>query len=268
MVDMVLRPVAERRMKQLVYCCQPARKPPTLHVSDAIGFIDDDKNMRFGFITAYPSTADQLKPPVSLHDLVSRKFPSASLPSLEQRFSLSQQLTTALYSFMLIRWFHKSFESRNVILFANKDGTEDFGSPCIGGFDISRPDKLGELSLNKVLEAHRVYQHPELRAPDPSKTTRYHRKYEIYALGILLAEIGFWRDIATIVGRHSISLTAREFTAKLVSKCESELGCWMGSRYRDVTVRCLTLGESSILEESLDVFYLSVVLELMKCGSR
>jgi hypothetical protein len=140
-------------------------------------------------------------------------------------------------------------------------------APYITGFSISRPDGEGEKSLDKEREKFALYLHPDLRVADPQKQPpRFSRKYEIYALGMLLFEIGIWRAIDEVI-KDGSSLPAQKFTQTVVDRCSKDLPFYVGNQYRDVVVRCLTCADENADETaaSLDTIYWSVVLELAKC---
>ena len=138
------------------------------------------------------------------------------------------------------------------------------GTPFITGFSISRPDDNKQKSLNKDVEARSIYLHPDLRTTDPEKRPQYHRKYEIYSLGLLLYEIGIWNTIDRAV---KITLSPAEFKKKAVDRCTKDLAFFVETKYRDVVLRCLNCADtrSEENESSLDTLYWSVVLELAKC---
>lgn len=157
-------------------------------------------------------------------------------------------------------------------------------APYITGFSISRPENEGEKSLDKERERAAVYLHPDLRLIEANSTRpRYSRKYEIYALGVVLFEIGIWQTLEKVVERVSevppgktmektvsnVSvLPPRKFMEKVVERCEKDLPFYMGNRYCDVVMRCLTCADEDADETaaSLDSIYWSIVLELAKCG--
>ncbi|KAL2828089.1 hypothetical protein BJY01DRAFT_133690 [Aspergillus pseudoustus] len=210
-----------------------------------------------------------MKQPVSLHSLLPKE-PNVEVgfrpPSLEKRLLLAQQLASSTYSFGLVRWYHKDFNSRNIIFF--RDNTPSaavmLDSPYVTGFSISRPDSATEKSLNKDLEARAIYLHPSLRVMDPDKRPKYKLEYEIYSLGLLLAEIGTWKTIERIA---KSSLAPTDFKERVIDRCTKDLPFFMGSRYRDIVLRCLMAADedSDETDGSLDTLYWSVVLELAKC---
>jgi hypothetical protein len=197
------------------------------------------------------------------------------LPTLSQRFALASSLATSLYTFMLARWHHKMFNSLNIYFLFPKtdDKLPDLMNPLVGGFNVSRPSAVREISISSAHTAlSETYLHPQLRVP-PNERPKYVGKYEIYAFGLLLAEIGFWQPIAKIAaanpprqGGHS----AEGLKRSAVEKTSSDLACWMGEQYRDVTRRCLEIDDTQDkrIGDGLADFYWNVVLELVRCDER
>ena len=259
--------IATARLAEIVHLCSLDDRPKSLRVLDSICFTEGADSL--GIVSRLPKDAHPLKQPVSLHSLL-KQIPEVvatfQRPSLEQRLLLAQQLASSVYSFGLVRWFHKDFNSRNVVFFQDSSPAASImlDTPFITGFSISRPDDIKQRSLNKDLEARAIYLHPDLRAPDPEKRPQYHRKYEIYSLGLLLYEIGIWNTIDRAV---NITLLPAEFKKKAVDRCTKDLPFFVGTKYRDVVLRCLTCADtgSEDNESSLDTLYWSVVLELAKC---
>ena len=259
--------IATTRLAEIVHLCSIADRPESLRVLDSICFVEGTESL--GIVSRVPKDANPLTQPESLHSLL-KKAPEVIAgfhpPSLEQRLVLAQQLASSVYSFGLVRWFHKDFNSHNAVFFRDTSTAEhvmlDF--PFITGFSISRPDDSKEKSLNKDLGVRAIYLHPDLRAADPEKRPQYNRKYEMYSLGLLLVEIGIWNTIDRAVKN---TLSPEEFKKTAVDRCTKDLPFFVGNKYRDVVLRCLTCADvdPGETDNSLDTLYWSVVLELAKC---
>jgi hypothetical protein len=211
------------------------------------------------------------------------------MPTLSQRLTLASTLSTSIYTFMLTHWHHERFSSLHMSFMLEKPPTRitgtmpavspsttqaysypelDLKSPVIGGMAISRPDSTSERSLFAFPgDEELLYLHPDLRnalaaynaspkaievsqADDTSPLPRYTRKNDIYALGLLLAEIGFWGPICRLtrarrpsgVDATASALTPEQLRDAVFGSCSTDLGCWMGEAYRDVTLSCLRAG--------------------------
>lgn len=253
--------VAFQRLKQLSLLFGQPDKPTTLHVCESLGIIDDEDRLAFGLVMRYPSNARWPGLASSLHTLLVNKD-RAPLPSLEQRRRLAQRIASAFFALMVLRWFHKNFNSHNIFFFADRQRNTDLENPYIFGFDIARPNRPKEVSINTALKKHvAIYHHPEVRGGAAARNG-YHKKYEIFALGLTLAEIGFWKTADNLVP-GAADLLADAFVQRLEEKCQAELGFLMGERYRDITLMCLAVQGDDVLAASLAEFYGSVVRDLI-----
>lgn len=261
--------MASARLAGLVRLTSMKGLPSTLHILNGVCFVESGNSL--GLVYKLPANAHPTKQPVSLFSLISRTDEVASdfrPPPLEARIRLGQQLASSLHSFGLARWFHKDFNCRNVVFFRSKLASANvmLDSPYITGFSISRPDAQDEQSLNKDHEDLSVYLHPDLRTRDPESRPKYERKYDIYSLGLVLLELGFWRTLSSLVKSN---LSPADFKAQVVRRCQKDLAFFTGSAYRDIALRCLICADDGFdgAASSLDSFYFSVVLELVKICS-
>jgi hypothetical protein len=94
---------------------------------------------------------------------------------------------------------------------------------------------------------------------------------DLYAFGLLLLEIGFWNTLSRLSATpkaKGAKLSPSAQSGSLVSKCKTDLACWMGEQYRDITLRCLNAEneDEGGVGGSLNEFYWSVVWGLMSCA--
>jgi hypothetical protein len=215
---------------------------------------------------------------VTLRELLSRRIdplPSKALPSLETKYELAATLASTLYTFMLTRWHHKRFHSNSIYFLRRRHADPgsafpDLARPYIGGFAVSRPDAPAEDTFDGTAASDEteLYLHPSLREKDPKKRpSRFDISFEIYSFGVLLAEIGFWNVLPKIAlsGLKKEEVQPMELRELLTGKCASDLGCWMGDRYRDAVMKCLRADQERGLGRDLNDFYWQIVLELIKC---
>lgn len=140
-----------------------------------------------------------------------------------------------------------------------------------------------------------LYRHPDLRQPISAFETlpAYHRKYDLYSLGLVLFEIGMWQRLD---GFRKPNLTPEAFLARLLTYLDRDMPMLMGERYRQVVAKCIS-GEclsggpprqisfdysveaspgvsdvqtdnhdsSSEVASELNAFYWNVVSELQRC---
>jgi hypothetical protein len=113
----------------------------------------------------------------------------------------------------------------------------DLSEPLIGGYALARPTGETELSITAALtDEAELYLHPRLRvalATHNQPLPKYQRMYDIYAFGLLLAEIGFWGTVPRLaIGAVLNETTMRAVPAKalkdtVMGKCNTDLACWM-----------------------------------------
>lgn len=198
----------------------------------------------------------------------------ALLPSLSERFNLAALLASSLYTFRLTRWFHKRFNSTRVTFMYAGNTNEapklpDLTKPYVGGFVVSRPalqERRMELQVNPTNTELGIYFHPSYLVASPAQVPRFRAAFDIYSFGVMLAEIGFWNTMHRIVPQHRRMLP-EEFRKAVITECANDLACWMGNRYREVTLRYPQAEEIGAggVGEDLNDFYWDVVLELIKC---
>ena len=251
-------------------------KPDSLNALDAKGFVNDDMHGKLGLVFNLPEGYLPTTLPTSLFSLLDRPKdqPRLPFPSFERRYQLATSLSESMYVFMSSRWYHKRFSSRNVFFLSKSAHNQtlpsipDLKHPLVCGFSVSRQDDPKSESLETAISSEdKRYFHPSYKPyyTKNNKEQKYKRAFDIYAFGVLLAEIGFWGVLKRIVS--SKSLEGEDFRKALINKCKDDLSCWTGERYLAVTLRCLTAEsmENGSVGEELSDFYWDVVLELTKC---
>ncbi|RWA03487.1 hypothetical protein EKO27_g11618 [Xylaria grammica] len=146
------------------------------------------------------------------------------------------------------------------------------------GWDLSRPDHPSELSESISIstlgfqtkrEMIRMYTHPDVFPINRQngKRSRYHARWDIYSIGLILLEIGLWRTLESI--RYSCK-SEDEFRLRVRTEYCDRLQAKMGLVYWRAVQRCLNddfdLADSGKEDYSLQVgFEKQVVFELEKC---
>ena len=114
---------------------------------------------------------------------------------LGERFELVKTLVTTVFNIHNIGWVHKNIQSKN-ILFWPKQGRDelDLSRPYLMGFDISRPNQPGEVSEKPMSYFEDdLYRHPQYKG---MFARSFQPSFDLYSLGIILYEVGMWRNIA------------------------------------------------------------------------
>lgn len=102
-----------------------------------------------------------------------------------------------------VNWLHKGLRSRNVIFFPPYSGDYDLSQPYLSGFDYSRPENADYWSESPPsMVAEDLYRHPAVQGGprEDSRGFGYQKQHDIYALGIILLEISYWKPIYSILG--------------------------------------------------------------------
>ncbi|KAF3799068.1 hypothetical protein GCG54_00001172 [Colletotrichum gloeosporioides] len=225
-------------------------KDPSFRTLPGIGYLHDSLyGPRFGFIFKVPNDKIGWKP-----FLLSGILGKVKVP-LETRYRLAHDICEALLQLHSIGWFHKNMKSDNVLIFSSNDQksvnnrtegrTEpvyDFERPYLIGFDCSRPEEAETRGTVDFDVDANIYRHPD-RWGRPLRFTRQH---DIYALGIVLMEIGMWRTLPSMDSAQKgfASVKDPERLRKfLLTSAMPRLAHATGSRYADAVRSCLDPGE-------------------------
>ena len=117
--------------------------------------------------------------------------------SLENRLVLSKALAWTLFELHSVNWVHESFHPDNILLFAEEVEPDvyhfDWSAPYVVGFDSSRTDNGRSGKFNpKAQWTSRIYTHPDRDETQAYK--RFKKTHDIYALGVVLLEVGRLRS--------------------------------------------------------------------------
>lgn len=119
-------------------------------------------------------------------------------PSLGQRFMLALQLARCISHLQLVKWVHKSFRSENILFFPPKEESSpdfprvaeeclDYSEPWVLGYEFSRPEAYFSQGQSDRSPLRDVYRHPDRQG---RPTQPFNKVHDIYALGVVLLEIG------------------------------------------------------------------------------
>lgn len=238
--------LANERVEQLAYNFSIKDKPRFLRVLDCIGYVCHPEKADRALLYAVPLKSPVIGPiaqSVSLYQILSPNplpgVPTAR-PSLSERFRLASLLAISFFELQNVSWLHKSFHSDNVLFFATKSSRVSFAEPYISGFDFSRPDKAGQISLETDRSPLGLYRHPDLRKARPLSAEQpcYTRAYDVYSLGMVLFEIGMWRRLDEFLKPKTI--TPSDFRKRVETYLQRDMALLMGDVYRDVVAKCIS----------------------------
>ncbi|KFY71030.1 hypothetical protein V499_08768 [Pseudogymnoascus sp. VKM F-103] len=193
-------------------------------------------------------------------------FPEVDSP-LDDRLKLAHKIAEAVFFLHTAGFLHKNITSSSVVALRRStlphgEVMPDFDDTYLMGFDLIRGSealttKEGAIKENKEVRSvwdFDVFQHPERLQGKSSP--RYIRTYDIYSLGVVLLEVGFWeplREIARDITHDDPSSWANE-----LSETVPLLGARTGERYQDLVAWCLNLKgdhivtDAEFLQEVLD----------------
>jgi serine/threonine protein kinase len=230
-------------------------KPEELLTLRCLGYFCEPSEHRYGFVSEYPpgSSVSTLK---ALLDGSSAE----TLPSLKDRYQIAHALGLSLAILHTAEWLHKSIRSHNVLFSSSIDHGIAWTRPYLAGFEYSRPDQTDALSETSGDSASfNLYRHPSSQG---IPLESYRREFDIYSFGVLLVEIGSWRSARKLWDEKS---AAAEFRENLIIFTKEKMAHYMGVKYRDAALKCLTGELCKRSDGVLKAFLMEVVEILGRC---
>jgi hypothetical protein len=267
-----------RRLDALARLLHANPRSPLLQVPHCLGYVADDWQPRVGFVFEYAAATS---PPWSLWDTLGGK----AIPYVGDRFRLAHKLSLSLCILHTAGWLHKGIRSQNVIFSSPLPAPSVSSSAAAGpapprldepqllGFEYSRPDTPAAISdtIRNATELMDLHRHPRSLVVGGRPRSRFERAFDIYALGIVLLELGFWRRIDEF-WHASYSGQPERFALDLRTFHVPKLGAKMGRIYMEVVLGCLNgdaaaesgRGGSTGEDNPQQSFYWAVVDRLSK----
>lgn len=248
----------ETRIRRLARVLERLTIAEGVCIPQCLGYTADHRNYRTCLVFKHPNGGGEQ--PETLYKLLGSK----GVPPLGDRFKLALRLATSLSAIHTSGWLHKQLNSHNILFFSRSmDKRLDvwrISAPFIVGFEFSRPNESeaeSELLTSNLNE--QPYRHPSSQGP---LRKRFCRAFDIYSLGVMLVEIGYWRPISQFIKDSS---TSEKLLQDLIKFHVPRLAPKTGSIYAEVTRNCLggILADPTLDEtESQRRFYWSVVGDL------
>jgi Prion-inhibition and propagation len=237
------------------------------HTLKLLGYVRDPDpqfgNPRIGLLYRCPTDPDDSSQFETLVDRLKRtRMSNSEIPDLGSRFKLAHTLATAVYHLLASGWLHKGLRSRNILLFQRTS----LARPYLVGFDHSRPDHPKEDSVRNetVLEFDR-YRHPSYLR---NQEQRYQKRYDVYALGVILLEIALWSTAENLHERmRGRTEGLGRFPEHLKENCVNMIAPSAGIIYRDVVRACLEAADSVSEDELQSWFGEQIVAALATCNA-
>lgn len=226
-------------------------------------------------VTKILSTAGQLR----AYDLLYRLPDSTSDPqslrsvlldtpptknSLDQRLLLAQALTRCIVFLHSAKILHKNISPKTIIVL--RDVHTGMLQPYLVGFRGFRFQRgLSMLASDSRWDSN-LYRHRQ-RQNKPDRP--YRLQHDMYSLGVCLLEIGLWTSFLCYAEQDAVptlhpsfglesTLVSKHFGSKarkvLINKARDELPSYMGRRYSNVVLSCLTAADegSQFMHEDVD----------------
>ena len=213
---------------------------PDFHTLPFRGVLSEKDTRRYAFIFDYPSEDCDQGEVVGLYSLLGDKGVNRRPLSLNLRFHLASTLATTINSFHVDGWIHKSISSRSVAFFRFLDTDPDYSKPYLLNFAHARLE-LGKTDRLQLDVDEDIYRHPKRQGQPSASFSRIH---DIYALGVLLLEIGLWKTANDIFSYHFRAEPNEENVGNapqaFVAAAERYLPQAMGEQYSKAVKLCLS----------------------------
>ena len=231
------------RVKELAAILASPNKPPSFRAPDCIGYFLDNSatTQKYALVYDWPlGNSAKGARIMSLRDA----FATGLRVSLNARISLACHLAESLLHLHAVNWLHKGFRSDCILFPATSEWDFNFSDVLISGFEFSRPALPDATTITHVFPVEQdLYRHPDLLEPEPARSKK---SYDIYSLGLVLAEIALWQPIEKITGLEVRRSRLQKVKERMLDEV---LGVFyliaerIGDIYAKVVHRCIAGGE-------------------------
>ncbi|KAJ5168574.1 uncharacterized protein N7482_004168 [Penicillium canariense] len=193
---------------------------PKIYALECLGFIDQPAEERSVFLYKLPpSESPTAASLTTLHSFINAVDPAkqrpVKKPCLNDRFSMAHTLALTLSNVHASAWVHKNIWSRGVLLFLETSsgvstsglyehrlGTVGPGSRIVSylsDWGYARSVQQGTDMQSDFEVEPNLYRHPNRQG---RPTQQFSRLHDIYALGVVLLEIGLWATLSRLMEAH------------------------------------------------------------------
>lgn len=201
------------------------------------GMSEEPQHTRHTFVFDFPHQTDTSSAPLSLFSMIDSNKVDVRL-TLPARFSVASTLAKAIAAFHADGWVHKSLRSESVVFF-REALTKSLlvKNPYLVNFEYSRPQASHTLLEFDDDYERNLYRHPDRQG---KPTTSFNRLHDIYALGVMLLEIGLWQTAASMMKEVKVArgqhMSAQSILQKLTKR---RLAHHMGPMYAEAVLACI-----------------------------
>ncbi|KAJ5380591.1 uncharacterized protein N7496_003019 [Penicillium cataractarum] len=264
---------------------------PKIYALECFGFIDQPIEERSAFLYKLPaSESDDGASLTTLHAFINavdsaNKRPLKK-PSLNDRFSMAHSLALTVSNVHASAWVHKNIWSRGILLFLEtSSGVSTAGlyeqrlsTPSPGNRIVSylsdwgyaRSVKQGTDMRSDFEVEPNLYRHPNRQG---KPTHQFSRLHDIYALGVVLLEIGLWVTLSRLMeakireAENSGRLPNRRKVAEdLMALVAQRLPMEMGVGYTKAVMACLKGDFRGTEGPALAVDFQEKVVDVLRRG--
>lgn len=201
------------------------------------GLSKDPEHTRHTFVYDFPPRTDISSGPLSLFSMINSNKVDVRL-TLPARFSVASTIAKAIAAFHADGWVHKSLRSESVVFFREAlTRSLMVKNPYLVNFEYSRPQASHTLLEFDDDYERNLYRHPDRQG---KPTTSFNRLHDIYALGVVLLEIGLWqttssmmKDVKVVHGQHMSAQSILQQVSK------RRLAHHMGPTYAEAVLACI-----------------------------
>lgn len=209
---------------------------------------------------------------MSLHQIITAcgNDVQATTVSLAVRFHIAQDVAKSIGQFRTDSWLHKSISSHVIIFLSDAHHSLRFFAPYITGFDYSRPlNALTQATYDEDTEKN-LYRHPDRQGlPEESRQKPFSKLYDLYALGVVLLEIGLWKTAKECQVTGAPNNGGRQrlphgtaLKDLYISLARDHLARMMGLNYQAAVLACLEGElEPELEEDSFGIKFYGEVVE-------
>ena len=259
-----------KRIRNIARLLSMKDKPSEMRTLDCIGVVS---------ISERDSTIHKL-----LYQLPAPKFFTLSsvlsgrrntLP-LGKKFACAKILCRAVLYLHLAGWLHKGLRSDNVVFCAAEEADCDLAQPYLCGFEYSRQAAVPQDTAPVDDDVHNnLYRHPDVQGV-PTFRIEYQRMHDVYALGMILLELGSSRSLRRLKKKYQESSqplqnwTAEGFRTWILeningTKSDFTLAPLMGEIYTEVVDACLRGFKNDDGRSFVETFFLKIVRRIDSC---